>query len=67
MDGTHYKQLQWSRDLTYRDIGAYMCVAENELNTSTAVLNIIVTGMFTVYCMQINLLFPNSATHNVYS
>ena len=37
-------QLQWRRDLHYGDSGQYQCVAENELNTSIAILNIIVTG-----------------------
>ena len=44
-----YLQLQWRRDLRYGDMGQYQCVAENELNTSTANLNIIVTGEWTWY------------------
>ena len=43
-DGSSYLQLQWRIDLSAKHMGAYMCVAQNELNTSTAVLNIIVTG-----------------------
>ena len=43
-DGSSFLQLQWRINLSVKHMGAYMCVAQNELNTSTAVLNIIVTG-----------------------
>ena len=43
-DGLSHVQLQWLRGLSYKDNGTYMCVAQNELDTSTAVLNIVVTG-----------------------
>ena len=44
-DGLSHVQLQWHRGLHSSDNGTYMCVAQNELNTSTAILNIVVTGV----------------------
>ena len=44
-DGLSHIQLQWHRGLRSSDNGTYMCVAQSELGTSTAILNIIVTGV----------------------
>ena len=47
-DGLSHVQLQWLRGLSYQDNGMYMCVAQNELDTSTSLLNIVVIGMVLV-------------------
>ena len=46
--------LQWNRRLSIRDTGMYMCVAENDFNTSVAVLNITVTSMLCMITVLIH-------------